>query len=150
VNARVSFTNPWDIPSRFLAPPVPEDRFADVHSEEAVLSHLLWKGIRPTELTMEHFTGHDRQIIFLALADGVPYETIERLEIEAPGYVTDLFFAPANAPTYLREAREQLERMKGLRELNRRVEAWQRRAPMLSIEKARVELAAVLKGAMGE
>jgi hypothetical protein len=149
MNARVSFNNPWDIPDRFLAPPVPEDRFADVHAEEAVLSHLLWKGIRPTELTPAHFTGNDRITIFVALAEGAPYETIERLELEAPGYVTDLFFAPANAPTYLREAREQLERMKGLRELNRRVEAWQRRAPMLSIEKARAELAAVLKGATG-
>ena len=149
MNARISFRDPWDIDARFLAPPVPENRFADVHAEEAVLSHLLWKGIRPTELTPAHFTGSDRITIFVALAEGAPYETIERLELEAPGYVTDLFFAPANAPTYLREAREQLERMKGLRELNRRVEAWQRRAPMMSIEKARAELAAVLKGAMG-
>jgi hypothetical protein len=145
MNARVSFNNPWEIPDRFLAPPVPDDRFADVHAEEAVLSHLLWKGIQPTELTMLHFTGHDRQIIFIALQEGTPYEAIERLELHAPGYVTDLFFAPANAPTYLREAREQLERMRGLRELNRRVEAWQRKAPMMSVERARAELAAVLK-----
>jgi hypothetical protein len=150
MNARVSFRDPWDIDTRFLAPPVEEDRFADVHSEEAVLSHLLWKGIRPTELTPAHFTGHDRQLIFVALQEGAPYETIERLELHAAGYVTDLFFAPSNAPTYLREAREQLERMKGLRELNRAVCAWQRKAPMLSVDRARTELAAILKGTVGE
>lgn len=137
-------SNPWEIPDRFIAT-VPDDHFIDVHAEEAVLAHMLWKNKQSKRLDARDFTSADRQLIFTAIQEGAPYETIERLELDLPGYVTDLFFAPSNAPGYLREAVEQVLRLSELRRLRDKVRAWERKAATMPISKARVALAECLK-----
>lgn len=119
--------------------------FSDVHAEEAVLSHMLFHNRQSKRLTAEHFTGADRRAIFTALQEGAPFETIERLDFELPGYASDLFFAPYTAPHYLREAVEELIRLEELRRLERRVLDWQRRARTMTVFRARSELAQCLR-----
>jgi hypothetical protein len=140
----VSYADPWELPVDFIRP-APEDYFRDVHAEETVLSHMLWKNKQSTRLRSEHFTSHDRKLIFEAIQSGAPCETIERLDLEMPAYVTDLFFAPANAPRFLVEAVDTLERLAELRKIRDRVNEWERKAPHLSVHRAKVLLMEALR-----
>lgn len=121
------------------------DHFSDPEAEEAVLSYMLFHQRQSKLLGPEHFTSDDRRIIFAAIQEGAAYETIERLDLDVPGYCTDLFFAPVTAPSYLREAVANLRRLKELRGLRDRVKRWEQRAPALSLHRARSELAMVLR-----
>jgi hypothetical protein len=121
------------------------DHFTDPEAEEAVLFHMVFHNRQSKLLTAAHFTSDDRRVIFTAIQEGAPYETIERIPLDVPGYVTDLFFAPATAPTYLKEAVQNLRRLKELRDLRDRVKRWEHRAPGLTLQKARSELAQVLR-----
>jgi hypothetical protein len=125
--------------------PIPLDHFADVEAEEAVLSHMLFHQKQSDTLEPAHFTSKDRQLIFVAIQEGAPYETIERLDLDLPGYVTDLFFAPAVAPRYLAEMADTLRRLRELRRLRDRLRAWERKASALTLERAKLELAGVLR-----
>lgn len=137
-------TNPWEIDPQLLNL-APTDHFRDVHAEEAVLSHMLWKNKQSKRLSARDFTSADRQLIFTAIQEGAPFETIERLDLEMPGYVSDLFFAPASAPGYLREAVEQVLRLSELRCLRDKVREWERRASTMTVQRARIALAECLK-----
>lgn len=117
------------------------DHFADVEAEEAVLSHMLFHNQQSKTLTPEHFTSADRRLIFTAIQEGAPYETIERLELDVPGYATDLFFAPATAPRYIAGMVADLRRLKELRDLREKVRYWEHRASTMDVGRARTELA---------
>lgn len=139
--------NPWDVPMRLLHD-APLDLFQDISAEEHVLSFMLTNPGRVRSLDPDDFTGRDRPVIYVALRDGYEQSVLDKLDqrLDMPGYLTDLLLMPSQAAS-MREHVEQVKRLAELRRLNERVVAWQKRAPTMSVRRARAELAKVWKEA---
>lgn len=126
------------------------DPFYGAEVEEQVLASMM-QGRRVESLEAEHFTHPLRALIYLSLRKGVPYEQLES-ELRSKGvkeedlaYITDLFFTDDLKHRELLEAVADLKRLAYLRPLCAAVDAWRKRAPHLTYERAVKELGALIR-----
>ncbi len=127
--------------------------WVDIDAEQGVLSFMMWHPGKVESLTGEEFTRPLHKRLYQLLRAGVDYTELGRhcadmLDVDGvpPDYqITDIYYAPSLAPRALVEAVAELKRLHALRELGEQVERWQRRAPGLSVQAAKRELAKIVQ-----
>ncbi len=126
------------------------DPFYGAELEEEVLSSML-QGRKVTSLEPEHFTHPMRSLLYALLKRGVAYVDLDQalkgqgVPEEERAYVTDVFMVDSLGHEALMEAVADLKRLARLRPFVADVEAWLRKAPHLTYEKAVTELGAIIR-----
>ncbi len=128
-----------------------DDPLYDVAAEESVLSSML-SGRKVESLTEQEFTSPMRKAMYRLLREGIPMEGLESVlrqegfTEEELYYPADVWLVPILPHKPLVEAVADLKRLAQLRALCGRVDAWRKKAPMLTHERASRELGRALRG----
>ena len=127
----------------------------DAALEEALLSTMMGNGEGPganiQSLTREDFTCPVRARVYELLKEGRPWsdlETVLRVEGWEAGsiqYVYDVFAKPSLPRREIAPSVADLKRLRLIRQLCERVDAWRSKAPHLTYERAIRELGAAIR-----